>query len=157
MPPSLQHLREEVGLSGESWEALGTAWHNLALLWLRAEATLGKSGRTDLSFNEIRMSSIPEEWKDWMSSKLLRTDSTRPSASFGKTFTNYLQGLPASAFKIGGTTMSEVWSRPGKTGILGLILCLYWQAEYSGAGKDWEKNIKRVESIFNAILAIPEL
>ena len=46
---------------------------------------------------------------------------------------------------------------PGKTGILGLLLCLYWQAEYSGGGNDWKANIKRVESIFSAILAEPTL
>jgi hypothetical protein len=53
--------------------------------------------------------------------------------------------------------MSEMWTHPGKTGIIGLLLCLYWQAEYSGGGKDWELNMDRVKCIFNAILAIPEL
>ena len=53
--------------------------------------------------------------------------------------------------------MTEIWCCLGKTGILGLILCLYWQAEHSGAGNDWIENMKRVEGIFNAILADPDL
>ena len=53
--------------------------------------------------------------------------------------------------------MSEVWARPGKTGVIDLLLCLYWQAEYSGAGNDWNDNVKCIDSIFDAILAIPEL
>ena len=55
------------------------------------------------------------------------------------------------------TVMSEVWAHPGKTGVIGLLLCLYWQAEYSGAGNDWNDNVKCIDSIFDAILAIPEL
>jgi hypothetical protein len=53
--------------------------------------------------------------------------------------------------------MSEVWACPGKTGVIGLLLCLYGQAEYSGAGNDWNYNVKCIDSIFDAILAIPEL
>ena len=50
-----------------------------------------------------------------------------------------------------------LWCRQGKTGIIGLILCLYWQDTFSGAGNDWKANMQRVENIFNAILAGPEL
>jgi hypothetical protein len=157
MPSTLQHLREEVGLAGESWETLGGDWQTLGNLWLRTETALARSGRTDLTFAEIHNLSIPDEWKDWMCAKLMRTEAARPAESFGKVFTDYLNGLPSSAQKLSGTVMNEGWSRPGKTGIVGLILCLYWQAEYAGAGKDWQENIKRVERIFNAILATPDL
>jgi hypothetical protein len=157
MPSALLYLREEVGLSGAPWESFGAKWQALASLWLRAEATLVKSGRSDLSYNEIDQSSIPEEWKDWMSAKLLRTDAKRPPDSFGQRFTDYLQGVPSSSQDNRDNVMSEMWTRPGKTGIIGLLLCLYWQAEYSGGGKDWELNMDRVKCIFNAILAIPEL
>jgi len=118
---------------------------------------LSKSGRTELSFDEIRKSSIPEDWKEWMYSKLMKTDAKRPAESFGHVITNYLNGLPPTTLTIGGMVMTEIWCRPGKTGILGLILCLYWQAEHSGAGNDWIENMKRVEGIFNAILADPDL
>jgi len=138
-------------------DSLGPKCQALASLWLWAEAALAKSGCTDLSFNEIRQSSIPQEWKDWMSAKLMVTDTTRPSELFGKVFTEYIQGLPASITTIGGSVMSEAWCCSGKTGIIGLVLCLYWQAEYSGAGKDWERNIERVEGIFNTLIATPEL
>ena len=50
--------------------------------------------------------------------------------------------------------MSMIWCCPGKMGIVGLLLCLYWQVEYSGAGKDWESNITHNNAIFNAILAL---
>ena len=132
-------------------------WHSLAALWLRAESALSKSGRTDLSFTEIRKASIPEEWQEWMNAKLMKTDAKLPSDMFGKVLTDYLNGLPSTTSDIGGTVMAAIWCRPGKTGILGLLLCLYWQAEYSGGGKDWQANMKRVEGIFNAILAEPTL
>jgi hypothetical protein len=90
---------------------------------------LSKFGRTELSFDEIRKSSIPEDWKEWIYSKLMKTDAKCPAESFGHVITNYLNGLPSTMLTIGGTVMTEIWCRPGKTGILGLILCLYWQAE----------------------------
>jgi len=153
----LQYLREEVGLAGTQWESLGADWHALGALWLRAETALCKSGRVDLTYQEISSSSIPDEWKDWMYAKLMRTDANRPADTFGQVFTEYLNGLPETTRTNGGTIMSEVWCRPGRTGILGLLLCLYWQAEYSGAGNDWKVNLKVVEDIFNAILGQPDL
>ena len=157
VPAPLQYLREEVGLAGPDWESLGAEWKTLAALWLRAEVLLSKSARTDLSFDQIRQSSIPEAWKDWMLAKLMNTDANRPAEIFGTVFTDYLNKLPSSTMAIGGTVMTEIWCRPGKTGIIGLLLCLYWQAECSGAGNDWKANITRVRYIFNAILGQPEL
>jgi hypothetical protein len=136
---------------------MGAKWQALGSLWLRAEQALFKSGRTDLSFDEIRQSDIPQEWKDWVYAKIMKIDAKRPSELFGTAFTNYLSRLPSHAVDIGSTVMSNIWCRPGKTGILGLLVCLYWQAEYSGAGNAWELNRQRVEGIFNAILAVPEL
>jgi len=157
VPPSVHYLREEVGLVGRAWESMGAQWQALGSLWLRAEQALSKSGRTDLSMDEVRKSDIPAEWKDWMSAKIKRTDASRPSESFRNIFTNYLSGLSPGSVKAGGTVMANIWCRSGKTGILGLLLCLYWQAEYSGAGKDWKSNVQCVEGILNAILAEPEL
>jgi hypothetical protein len=136
---------------------MGARWQALGALWLRAEQALSKSGRTDLSFGEIRQSDIPEEWKDWAYAKIMRVDAKPPSESFGNTFTTYLSQYPPNAADMAGTVMSNTWCRSGKTGILGLLVCLYWQAEYSGAGNDWELNLERVEGIFNAILALPDL
>ena len=136
VPAPLQYLREEVGLAGPDWESLGAEWKALAALWLHAEVLLSKSGRNDLSFDQIRQCSIPEPWKDWMSAKLMSIDANRPAEIFGTIFTEYLNKLPSSTMAIGGTVMTEIWCRPGKTGIIGLLLCLYWQAECSGAGND---------------------
>jgi hypothetical protein len=132
-------------------------WKALAALWLRTEISLAKSDRNDLSFTQIRKSSIPNEWKDWMNAKLMNTDAKCPLESFGKSFTVYLKSLPSTTFTTNGTVMTEIWCRPGKTGIIGLLLCLNWQAVFSGAGNDWKKNMKRVEDIFNAISAEPTL
>jgi hypothetical protein len=121
-------------------------WRSLAALWLRAESALSKSGRTDLSFTQIHKASLPEEWKEWRNAKLMKTDAKHPSDKFGKVFTNYLNGLPSTLSDVGGAIMAAVWCRPGKTGILGLLLCLYWQAY-----------MKPVEGIFSAILAEPTL
>jgi hypothetical protein len=132
-------------------------WKALAALWLRTEILLARSDRSDLSFAQIHKSSIPDEWKEWMNAKLMNIDAQRPAESFGKSFTGYLKGLPSSSMKINGTVMTEIWCRPGKTGIIGLLLCLHWQAVFSGAGNDWNENMKRVEDIFNAIAAEPNL
>jgi hypothetical protein len=53
--------------------------------------------------------------------------------------------------------MDEIWCRPGKTGIVILLVGLHWQALYSGAGKKWVSNIERVATIFDAILGVPSL
>ena len=157
MPSTLQHLWEEVRLAGGSWETLGGDWQTLGNLWLHTETVLAWSSCTDLTFAKIHELSIPDEWKDWMCAKLMRTEAIHLAESFGKVFTDYLNGLPLSAQKLSGTVMNEGWSHPGQTGIVGLILCLYWQAEYAEAGKDWQENIKHVERIFNVILATPDL
>jgi len=157
VPTTLQHLREEVGLAGEPWETMGAEWQALASLWLRTDTALIRSARTDLSLKEIHQLSIPDAWKQWMFAKAMKTDAPHPSEAFGKVFTDYLSSLPASTHAIGGTVMNQAWSRSGQTGVIGLVLCLYWQAVYSGAGKDWHVNLKLIERIFNAILAIPEL
>ncbi|KIM73061.1 hypothetical protein PILCRDRAFT_15545 [Piloderma croceum F 1598] len=86
VPAPLQHLREEVVLSGLFWESSGTEWKSLAALWLRTEILLAKSCRTNLSFTQIRESSILDEWKEWMNSKLMNIDAKRPAESFGKAF-----------------------------------------------------------------------
>jgi hypothetical protein len=79
----------------------------------------------------------------------MKTEATHPAESFRKLFTNYLKGLPSTSLEIGGTVMMEIWCCPGKTGILGLLLCLNWQAEYSGAGRDWEGNASRLFSMLS--------
>jgi hypothetical protein len=53
--------------------------------------------------------------------------------------------------------LQEIWCRPEQTGIMFLLLGMHWQAEYCGTGKDWHKNVKHVESIFNIILSHPAL
>ena len=157
VPTTFQYLREEIGLAGHAWESLGKEWQSIAKLWLRTELILIKAARSDLSFNEIRLSDIPEEWKDWMSGKLMNSDASRPAESFGSKFTKYLKGLPPSVRRTGGTVMEQVWCRSGKTGTVGLLLCLFWQAEYSGAGNEWKENIKCIQEIFQAILSEPNL
>jgi hypothetical protein len=76
----------------------------------------------------------------------------RPVDSFRKVFTDYLKSLPSTVLKAGGTISIEMWCCPGKMGVLGLLLCLYWQVECASVGNDWMANIKVVEHIFNAII-----
>ena len=78
--------------------------------------------------------------------KQSKTDAHTPLDKFGQVLTDYLTGLLSSTAK---------W--PEKMGIFGLLLCLYWQAEYAGARNDWDKNLKCTENIFNAILSNPGL
>ena len=124
----------------------------LCKLWLRAEAILESSTRSDLSFTQIHKSTIPEDWKDWMNSKLMNSDAKPPADTFRNVFTEYLNRLQLTVKESTNTVMSAIWCCSGKTGILGLFLCLYWQVEYLGARHDWEGNMKCIESIFNTIL-----
>ena len=140
-----------------AWVSLGPQWQALAALWLRAKAILSKAARSDLSFDEIHLSDIPDAWKDWMNVKHSKTDVQTPLDTFEQVLTNYLAGLPLSTGEVGGSIMKQVWCWPGKMGIFGLLLCLYWQVEYAGARNDWNKNLKCVENIFNAILSDPGL
>ena len=133
---------------------MGARWQALATLWLCAEAVLSSSGRTNLSFLQIHKSTLPDDWKEWMNAKLMRTNTPAPAEPFGKIFTSYLKGIQETMLEQGGTVMTEIWCHSGRMGIVGLLLCLYWQSTYSGAGHDWDSNVKVVESIFNAILTL---
>ena len=92
-----------------------------------------------------------------MCCKLLRVDCPRPGEEFGNEFTDYLVGLPWTSLGTGNGIMDEMWCRPGRTGTIALLVGLYWQALYSGAGKKWASNLERVETIFRAILNAPAL
>ena len=92
-----------------------------------------------------------------MNAKHLKMDAQTPLDTFRQVLTDYLAGLPSSTSEVGGSVMKQVWCQPGKMGIFDLLPCLYWQAEYAGAGNDWDKNLKCVENIFNAILSNPGL
>ena len=74
-----------------------------------------------------------------MNVKQLKADDQTPSDTFRQVLTDYLTGLPSNTGEVGGSIMKQVWCWPGKMGIFGLLLCLYWQAEYAGAGNDWDK------------------
>jgi len=148
VPTSLQHRHEEVRLAVPDWESSGEDWRTLATLWLCTETSLSKSGWTDLSFDQIGLLSIPDVWKYWMCPKVIKIDVNCPAEEFGKVFTKYLNELLSSTMVMKGTVMTEVWCCPGKTGIVRLLLCLYWQAEYAGAGHDWKVNSKRIKYIF---------
>lgn len=151
MPTNLQYLRDEVGLAGNSWESLGLEWCSLVTLWLWTKTFLLKAARANLTLTKIHKSNIPQAWKDWMSCKIMKVDATWPM------FTHYLKGLPASVCKSGGMVMEQEWCWSGKTGVIGLLLCLFWQAEYSGVRPEWNHNIKTVQSILNAIISDPVL
>ena len=75
-------------------ESLGTEWQVFGALWLQMEATLSRSGRTDLSFTKIHKSFIPEEWKEWMNVKLMNINVKWPMDSFVHVLTSYLKSLP---------------------------------------------------------------
>ena len=83
----LLYLHKEVGLVGKLWTSLGDRWQVLCKLWLHAEAILESSTCSDLSFTQIHKSAIPEDWKDWMNSKLMNSNAKAPADTFGNVFT----------------------------------------------------------------------
>ena len=77
-----------------------------------------------------------------MNAKLMRTDTPAPVEPFGKIFTSYLKGIQETTLEWGGTVMMEIWCHSGRMGIVGLLLCLYWQSMYLGARHDWDSKSK---------------
>ena len=152
VPTDLAHLCKELGLVGDAWCSMGARWQALAILWLWAEEVLSSTACTNLTFLQIHKSTLHDDWKEWMNAKLMRTNMPTPAESFGKVSTDYLKGIQSSTLKQGGLVTSEIWCHPGRTGIVALLLCLYWQSVYSGARHDWEGNLNVIESIYNAIL-----
>ena len=71
----------------------------------------------------------------------MRNDATRPQESFGKEFTRYLEQLPWDSMIGGDEILKQIWCRPGRSGVIVLLVGLYWQAVYSGGGKEWKGNI----------------
>ena len=95
------YLREELGLVGNAWHTMGARWQALATLWLCAEAVLSSLGYTDLSFLQIRKSTLPDNWKEWMNANLMRTDTPAPAEPFGKIFSSYLRGIQETMLEQG--------------------------------------------------------
>ena len=78
VPTLLLYLRKEVRVVGKPWTSLGDRWQVLCKLWLCAEAILESSTCSNLSFTQIRKSAIPEDWNNWMNSKLMNSDAKPP-------------------------------------------------------------------------------
>jgi hypothetical protein len=157
VPACLINCRDGLGLVDPVWTSYGKEWRSLAALWLRAETALSKTGRCDLTITEINDSTIPNAIKDWMYSKRMAQDARPPDDRFGKVWTAFLASLKIDTYPDGDALLEEVWCRPGQTGIVLFILGLYWQAEYSGAGNDWQRNMELVKDIFTKILSAPKL
>ena len=104
---------------------LGAEWQALGSLWFWTDTALIRSARTNLSSMGIHQLSIPDAWKEWMFTKAMKPDAPRPSEAFGRMFTEYLRGLPASTHAIGGTVLDQPWSHLGRTGMIGVVFCLY--------------------------------
>jgi hypothetical protein len=104
---------------------LGVEWQALGLLWLRTNTALIRSTWTDLSLKGIHQLSIPDAWKEWMFAKAMKPNAPHPLEAFGKTFTKYLCSLPASTHAIGGTILDQPWFHSGRTGVIGIVFCLY--------------------------------
>jgi hypothetical protein len=100
---------------------------------------------------------IPSAVKDWMMSKKMSQDAHPPDSGFGKVWTDFLAGLQMSKWAKKQNILQEQWCRPGKTGIILFLLGIHWQAKYSATGNDWYLNVKRVQEMFNIILADPTL
>ena len=109
VPTLLLNLCKEVGLIGKLWKSLGDQWQALCKLWLHAETILESSTCSDLSFTQICKSTIPEDWKDWMNSKLMNSDAKPPVDSFGNVFTEYLNRLQLTVKDSTDTVMSAIW------------------------------------------------
>lgn len=161
MPKALKDHKEELGLTGDFWATIGAStnkFHQLAQCWLNTEVVITKLAKPDLTQEEIFKSNIPEAWKDWMAAKELPNDHSKLDESFGTTFKVYLQSLDIPSLQRNPDAVLElIWARDGRTGIVGLLACLHWEAVASGVGNDWRKNAEQVELLFDMIRSAPEL
>jgi hypothetical protein len=148
-------LKEELGLVDPMWSSHPSEWRRLCTLWLRVDSALGRTGRTDLSIQEINDLIVPPDIIAWMLRTQHSQDHPPPDGGFGDVWTTFLSRLTISEWETTSDIIKEMWCRPGPTGVVLFLLGTYWQSEYSGTGKSWYTNIKRVESIFNCILANP--
>lgn len=98
---------------------------------------------------------VPPDIIAWMLSKTHSQDLPPPDGTFGDTWTAFLSRLTISEWENTSDVIKEMWCRPGPTGVVLFLLGTYWQSEYSGTGKSWYTNVKRVQSLFNIILANP--
>jgi hypothetical protein len=146
-----------LGLVDPTWCSYPPEWRALCTLWLRAEAALSKTGLSDLKVTQINTISLPDDIKTWMLNKKISEDGPLPSNDFGKIWTDFLSQRKISEWQDTKDILQEPWCRPGKTGIVIFLLGIYWQAEYSGTGKDWHRNVQRVDNLFNIILSNPAL
>ena len=111
----------------------------------------------DLTNQEINNLAVPPDIVNWMLHKKLSQEHPQPDGGFDKVWTTFLSQLAISDREKTSDILQEMWCRPGHTGIVFLLLGMHWQAEYFGTGKDWHRNVKRVEHIFNIIISHPSL
>ena len=153
MPVVYSGLKHELGLVDPVWSSHPSEWRALCRLWLRVEGSLAKTGLPDLTRRELNDLTVPPDVLNWMINTQLSQEHPPPDDGFGKVWTTFLSQLAVSDWETTSDILQEMWCRPGQTGIVFLLLGTHWQAEYCGTGKDWHKNVKRVESIFNIILS----
>ena len=111
----------------------------------------------DLTNQEINNLAVPPDIVNWMLRKKLPQEHPQPDSGFDKVWTTFLSRLAISDREKTSDILQEMWCRPVHTGIVFLLLGMHWQAEYFGTGKDWHRNVKRVEHIFNIIISHPSL
>jgi hypothetical protein len=74
-----------------------------------------------------------------MAVKVIKTDTNVLSDildTFGQVLSDYFHRLPSHVSRVGSIVMDQAWCCLGRTGILRLLLYLYWQVEYLGTGPD---------------------
>ena len=151
MPVVYSGLKHELGLVDPVWSSHPSEWRALCRLWLRVEGSLAKTGLPDLTRRELNDLTVPPDVLNWMINTQLSQEHPPPDDGFGKVWTTFLSQLAVSDWETTSDILEEMWCRPGQTGIMFLLLGTHWQAEYCRTGKDWHKNVKHVESIFNII------
>ena len=157
VPAIFTAIKRELGLVDPVWSSYPPQWRSLCALWLRVESALARTGHPDLSNDELTDLQVPEDIRQWMIDKRRSDKTQNPRSDFGKIWTKFLTGVALSASKGKRNILNEMWCRPGKTGIVMFLLGTYWQAEYSGSGKDWFANVERIDTIFNVILSHPDM
>ena len=157
VPAAYSAIKQELGLVNPVWSSHPAEWKRLCTLWLCVEGSLGKTGRPDLTNQEINNLAVPPDIVNWMLRKKLSQEHPQPDGGFDKVWTTFLSRLAISDREKTSDILQEMWCRPGHTGIVFLLLGMHWQAEYFGTGKDWHRNVKCVEHIFNIIISHPSL
>lgn len=154
MPSGLASIRQEMGLLNPEYTDYGDTWVAFTKAWGVAETLLHKSGKPNLTANELKQSGIPLDLQKWALAKLNKEEAGIPTTKdydMGP-MNEYILSISTGTRSIDGDTLlNKQWCRSGPTGIRLLVVGMYWWRLLAGHSALWEERIKDVQALFSIV------